>query len=378
MPWKETTPMGQRAGFIAQAKVEGANISALCRSYGISRKTAYKWLKREREGAAAGLVDRSRRPRRSPAQTGADLEAQVLAVRAEHPVWGGRKIRRVLQDRGQQAVPAASTITLILRRKQQIDPAESDKHKPFQHFERDQPNELWQMDFKGYFALQLGGYCHPLTVIDDHSRFLVGLRACQNETFSTVQAQLTLIFERLGLPEGMLMDNGAPWGDDWAHPFTILTVWLLRLGIAVSHGHPYHPQTQGKDERLNRTLLEEVIQHYPMSTLPESQARFDEWQYTYNYVRPHEALHLATPSTRYHPSPRPFPSVLPPITYAPGDVIRKVDDTGKISFHNRTLRVGKAFFHQPVALRPTDTDGVFRAFFCKYQVAQFDLRIDNC
>lgn len=378
MPWKEATTMSQRVGFVEEAKAVGANISALCRKYGISRKTGYKWLKREREGGSAGLVDRSRRPKHSPEQTGAEVEGEVLGVREDHPAWGGRKIRRVLQDRGCLEVPAASTITAILRRNEKIDPQEANKHKPFQRFEREHPNELWQMDFKGFFALQEGGYCHPLTVIDDHSRFLVGLKACPNETHTTVQSQLTVIFEQYGLPDRLLMDNGSPWGDDRESRHTIFTSWLLRLGIAVSHGRPYHPQTQGKDERLNRTLLEEVISRHAMATLLESQSWFDEWRQVYNCLRPHEALQLDTPNSHYHPSPRPFPTVLPPVTYEPDDIIRKVDVTGKICFKSHRYRVGRAFRYQPVALRPTETDGILHVYFCKQQVAQIDLRMHNC
>ena len=378
MSWKETTLMSQRTAFIEQAKAADTNISALCRSYGISRKTAYKWLKREREAGAAGLLEQSRRPDHCPTQTSAEMERQVLAMREDHPAWGGRKIRRVLQNRGYTGVPAASTITAILRRNEKIDPEEAAKHKPFQHFEREQPNELWQMDFKGFFALQAGGYCHPLTVIDDHSRFLVGLKACPNETYPTVQSQLTAIFEQYGLPERILMDNGSPWGDDRDSPYTILTTWLFRLGVAITHGRPYHPQTQGKDERLNRTLLDEVISRYEMVSLVDCQARFDEWRDIYNYLRPHDALQLDTPGSHYQPSPRPFPSVLPPVTYEPDDILRKVDVCGKITFHNHCFRVGKAFRHQPVAVRPTDTDGIFQVFFCQQKIAQISLLQDNC
>jgi transposase InsO family protein len=377
MPWKETTTMSERANFIVQAKVEGANISALCRTYRISRKTAYKWLNRERLFGVPGLEDQSRRPKQSPKQTEPSLVAQVLAVRHEHPAWGGRKIRKVLQNQGSDQVPAASTITEILRRNQQIDTVEALKHKPIQRFERQQPNELWQMDFKGYFALQAGGYCHPLTVIDDYSRFLVGLKACPNETYETVQSQLIAIFQQFGLPDRMLMDNGSPWGDDWVTHHTILTTWLLRLEIAVSHGRPYHPQTQGKDERLNRTLKTEVISQHAMTDLLESQTVFDQWWQTYNYVRPHEALQLATPASRYTKSPRLFPEILPPVTYEPEDLIRKVDQSGKIYFYNRYFRVGKAFRYQPVALRPAQEDGQFQVFFCKQKIAQIDLCQDN-
>jgi transposase InsO family protein len=377
MTWKEETPMSQRIAFVKQAKGEDVNFSALCREFGVSRKTGYKWLKREQETGMAGLSERSRRPKHSPRQTDEAMETKVLEVRAQHKVWGGRKIRKILQNAGYEKAPAASTITAILHRHQKIEPEETQKHQPFQRFEREQPNELWQMDFKGYFALEAGGYCHPLTVIDDHSRFLVGLKACPNEKAATVKDQLTAIFERFGLPERMLMDNGTAWGFDLDARHTTLTAWLIRLEIAISHGRPYHPQTQGKDERLNRTLLTEVIKQHSITDLPECQTIFDDWWHTYNYVRPHEALRLLTPSSRYHPSPRPFPSDLPPVTYENNDLIRKVDMSGKISFQGRTFHISAGFRYQPVALRPTETDGVFDVFFCKQKVAQINLRNDN-
>lgn len=377
MPWKEVTHMSQRVEFVKQAKKEGVNLSALCREFGISRKTGYKWLKRERESGPIGLVDRSRRPRHSPRQSDANTETQVLAVRQRQPDWGGRKIRRVLQNEGVERVPAASTITAILQRHQQIDPLEAQKHTRWKRFEYEQPNELWQMDFKGYFSLSEGGYCHPLTVIDDHSRFLVGLKACSNETSATVKAQLTAIFERFGLPERMLMDNGSAWGFDLGSRYTTLSAWLIQLGIHISHGRPYHPQTQGKAERLHRTLREEVIRHHTWSNLGQSQVIFDEWWQVYNYLRPHEALQLLTPAACYQPSQRPFPAILPPVTYEANDVIRKVDLVGQIYFQGRTFHISSAFRHQPVALRPIEPDGVFQVFFCHQPVAQIDLRISQ-
>jgi transposase InsO family protein len=377
MPWKEETPMSQRTAFVKEAKVEEINFSALCRQFGISCKTGYKWLKREQESGIAGLSDQSRRPKHSPRRTDEVLETKVLEVRRKHKVWGGRKIRKVLQNEGCERVPAASTITAILHRHQKIEPEEAQKHKPFQRFEREQPNELWQMDFKGHFALTAGGRCHPLTVIDDHSRFLVGLKACPNEKAAIVKDQLIAIFERFGLPERMLMDNGSAWGFDLDARHTTLTAWLIRLGIAISHGRPFHPQTQGKEERLNRTLLEEVIQQHSITDLLECQAIFDDWWQTYNYVRPHEALQLLTPSSRYLPSPRLFPAELPPVTYPNDDLIRKVDMCGKICFQGKTFRISAGFRYQPVALRPTEQDGIFEVFFCKQKIAQISLRKDN-
>ena len=376
MPWKVETPMSQRRRLIEEMEQEGSNISAISRKYGISRKTAYKWLKRVRQTGQIGFMDQSRRPKSNPNRTKVEMEEQVLAIRNQHPVWGGRKIQRVLQNLGCTEVPAISTITEILRRHGMIDREEAQKHKPWQRFEYSQPNQLWQMDFKGYFALREGGYCHPLTVIDDHSRFLVGLKACANETMETVKSKLSAIFERFGLPERMLMDNGSAWGFDRDAHHTALTAWLIRLGIAISHGRPFHPQTQGKNERFNRTLLAEVIKQHPMSTLDECQKVFDDWWQVYNYDRPHEALQLQVPLTRYLPSPRPFPAILPPVLYEPEDTIRKVDLCGNIYFQGRKFHVSSAFRHQPVALRPAELDGTFQVFFCNQKVAQISLRKD--
>lgn len=378
MPWKEATNMSLRSEFIHLAQLDSANLSELCRRFGISRKTGYKWLKRYQEGGESGLADRSRRPHHSPKRSSAEIEAAVVEVRQKHPAWGGRKIKAHLQRKGRDDLPSPSTITEILRRNQKIDEAEAEKHRPFQSFEMKQPNQLWQMDFKGHFALQDGRRCHPLTVLDDHSRFLVGLKACPNETSRTVQEHLSSIFRCYGLPERMLMDNGSPWGDDRDSPHTILTAWLIRLGVQISHGRPYHPQTQGKDERLHRTLCEELISRYPLPNLPVCQQQFDGWREMYNCERPHEALEMHSPISRYQPSPRPFPETLPPILYDRGDLVRKVDVTGRISYRNRRFRVGRAFRHQPVALRPTQEDGTYEVFFCHQKIAQICLWEDNC
>lgn len=214
MPWKETTTMSSRKEYIQLMKQEGANVSELCRRFGISRKTGYKWYKRCREDGESGLADRSRRPHHSPARSSEEIETKIIEVRAAHPAWGGRKIKAYLERKGQTCIPSASTITAVLKRNDCMDAEEALKHQPFQRFEMEHPNQLWQMDFKGFFAMEEGGHCHPLTVLDDHSRFLLGLQACPNQTRQTVQEQLTGIFRCFGLPERMLMDNGRPWGFD--------------------------------------------------------------------------------------------------------------------------------------------------------------------
>jgi hypothetical protein len=176
----------------------------------------------------------------------------------------------------------------------------------------------------------------------------------------------------------MLMDNGSPWGYDTDNPNTRLTAWLMRLGVQISHGHPYHPQTQGKDERLHRTLANELLSRNAFTSLPQCQVHFDLWRDVYNYERPHEALDMLSPISRYQPSYRPFPEVLPPILYDCEDIIREVDEAGKISFRNRSFRVGKAFRFNPVALRPSQRDGDYDVLYCQHKVAKISLREDNC
>lgn len=374
MPWQEVRRMRLRSEFVQLAQVEGVNFSELCRRFGVSRKTGYKWLRRYRQEGAEGLADRSRRPHHSPKRSAAEVEQRVLEVRQEHPAWGGRKIKAYLeQTQGVQA-PSASTITAILHRQEQIDAEESLKHRAFQRFEMAHPNELWQMDFKGYFRLEAGGKCHPLTVLDDYSRFLIGLRACSDQSHLTVKTQLSELFRQYGLPERMLMDNGSPWGDDAETHHTVLTVWLMRLGIQVCHSRPYHPQTLGKDERLHRTLQAELLRYLKPDHLAACQTQFDRWRAVYNAQRPHEALDLQPPAIRYQPSPRPFPEVLPPIEYEPQDLLRCVDVNGRFRFRNRVFRVGKAFRSQIVALRPQEIDGMFAVYFCHSKIAEINLR----
>jgi len=378
MPWKEVDTMSLRLEFVRLAQQEDTNISQLCQRYGISRKTGYKWLKRYQQKRQEGLEDQSRKPHVSPRRTPLEIEKHILGVRDKHPSWGGRKINSLLLREGHANVPCPSTITAILHRNGRMESEESVKHKAFQRFEKEHPNELWQMDFKGHFLMTEGGRCHPLTVLDDCSRFLLGLRACDGENRKNVVEHLTYIFRRYGMPERMLMDNGPPWGDDGDNPYTRLTVWLLRLGIDVSHGRPHHPQTQGKDERLHRTLKAELISRKDFANLSDCQVAFDDWRDTYNQVRPHEALDMCVPGERYKTSSRAFPEVLPPVLYDSDEYVRKVDICGRIHFRNRRFRVGKAFYQQYVALRPSNTDGIFEVFFCHKKISQITFHNCDC
>ncbi len=373
MPWTGSI-MEQREEFVRLALKPRANKRELCRRMGISSKTGYKLLRRHAAEGRAGLTDRARRPHHSPGRTADAVEQEVLRIRTEsNDAWGGRKIRAAMQRTGSEAVPAASTITAILRRHGRLEIRADEHPGAYERFERAAPNELWQMDFKGHFPLP-AGRCHPLTVLDDHSRYAVGLAACGDERDATVRERLAAVFRRYGLPLAMLMDNGSPWGDAGDQPHTAFTTWLLRLGVRVIHGRPRHPQTQGKDERFHRTLKAELLQARSFRDLAHCQSAFDSWRHRYNHHRPHDALALAVPADRYCASPRAFPEALPAIEYAPGDSVRKVDEQGLISFKHRPWRIGKAFRGQPVAVRPTLEDGVFSIHYCTHRIAAIDLR----
>ena len=367
--------MTLRQEFLSLAEQPGVSFSELCRRFGISRKTGYKWRRRYLEKGYGGLADRSRRPAHSPRRSETLTEDQVLEIRDKYG-WGARKIKCCLERDGGGPV-AKSTVHSILLRHGRISTVRDKPGRTFQRFEHERPNQLWQMDFKGHFRLGSHERCHPLTVLDDHSRYSLCLEACANEQTATVQQQLTSTFRRYGLPERMLMDNGPPWGNDQSCRFTPLTVWLLRLGVAVTHGRPYHPQTQGKEERFHRSLKVEVLAHRVFPDFVHMQSRFDEWRYCYNHVRPHEALDMQVPASRYEPSPRSFPEQLPAIEYGPLDKVRKVQKCGRFWFRHIEFRIGKAFAGYPIALRPSTIDGSYDVYFATYRIALLDLHQES-
>jgi len=372
MPWKVDAVEVQRLEAVKLVATKAISVAELARRFQVSRKTVYKWVQRFHVEGDAGLADRSRRPGGSPSRTDDALERRVLEVRETHPAWGGRKIRAVLAREG-LCPPAPSTITEILRRHGKLG-ERAGQPRAFQRFERDTPNELWQMDFKGHFAMRDGGRCHPLTVLDDHSRYSVGLVACGNERGETVRESLVHIFRRCGMPSQMLMDNGSPWGNDRESPWTPLTVWLLKLGVRVSHGRPYHPQTQGKDERFHRTLKAELLSGREFRNLTDCQSRFDPWRDVYNFQRPHEALGMRVPADRYRPSSQSYREEPEPWPKAPDDEARKVQYGGRVAFRGQTWHVSKAFHGETVFLRPTRADGVWEVWFGPQCLGRLDQR----
>lgn len=379
--------MELRAEFVQLADQPGANMSRLCRRYGISRPTGYKWLRRYRQEGLDGLVDRSRRPSCSPNKTPDHIEALIIQARQRFPGWGGRKLRRWIRNKIDQGtfglsakqLPAPSTITRILDRHGLLSDSTTGRgQKIYQRFERARPNQLWQLDFKGEFRLASGPKCYPLTVVDDHSRFNVILEACKNQQRTTVQGHLAAAFGRYGLPEAILCDNGPPWGAGlgWSRQgpyYTGLAAWMMRLGITVIYARPGQPQTKGKNERFNGTLQAELLNYRQLSGWSDARRQFRRWRRIYNTERPHQALEMQTPASRYQPSSIALPSELPAIRYGPDDTLRKVNKEGRIRFRASGYGVGKAFKGQQVALRPETDPGTWKVYFCHQHIRTIHL-----
>lgn len=372
MTWQAQSVESVREEFVRLARSGTIPKREVCRRFGISPKTGYKWLARAAQGDDDWMVDRSRRPLTSPKQTSPALEAQVVGLRQQHPSWGGRKLRDRLRRLGVEPVPSPSTITAILARHDLINPDASAQRQHPHRFEYPEPNALWQLDFMGHLPLATGRL-HPLSLLDDHSRYCLGLWACANERGATVQRGLQEAFARYGLPLAILTDNGSPWGASGNRGVTTLEVALIQLGITVIHGRPYHPQTQGKIERFHRTLALEVTNTRAFATLAEATASLASWRHCYNTERPHQALDGQVPADRYTPSPRPYPPSLPEVRYGPEDTVRLVRGNGCCSFHNRDWSIGRGVIGRHVGIRPTAQDGVFAVYFCHQQVATIDL-----
>jgi transposase InsO family protein len=279
----------------------------------------------------------------------------------------------VVLEREGISPPALSTIHEILHRNERIIPKPGGVSAT-QRFEKSAPNLLWQMDFKGWVRLEDGVRCHPLTIVDDHSRYVPCLKACSDQKQLTVQTHLTATFQRYGLPNAFFVDNGTPWGDGSGHHWTRLRVWLLKLGVEVIYSRPYHPQGRGKNERFHRTLKAEVFAFEWFKNIDRVQRAFDAWRSVYNYERPHEALGQSVPADRYRPSIRSMPCKLPDVEYDEGEIVRMVPTTKDyISFRGRFWKVPEAFRGERVAIRPRGRDGQFGVFFASHRIGTIDL-----
>lgn len=357
MPWSSPTVSQLRAALIHAIRSANRPVAEVCRDFGVSRKTAYKWLARFDAQPDAPTTNRSRRPRISPNRTPAELEAAVLAVRDLHG-WGPRKIVAYLRNHDQPA-PPARTAAAILRRHNRILPAPSPSGA-LQRFERAQCNDLWQLDFKGYIWIARQKI-FPLSILDDHSRYLLAVEPCTDQTMLTAWNILWNLFDEVGLPDIILCDNAFGTHNPGVPTVSWFEAQLLRLGIRPIHGRPYHPQTQGKVERFHGTLVRELWPKVRRDTLENFAEDLRRWRSdVYNSVRPHEALGDQPPITRWRPSRRARPARMPAVEYPSGAITRKVASTGDITWRCARILVGRGLTGEHVHIEPADNELIVR------------------
>ena len=364
MPWKTMDVEDQRVRFVVAALAGVKPMSQLCAEFGISRPTGYLWAERYREGGVRAIAERSRRPHRSPDKTADALEQQVVALRQCYPDWGARKLKVLLGRAGIELPP--STIHRILLRHGLV--READRRRPaVQRFEREQPNELWQMDFKG--PKNWPESTGPLSVLDDHSRFLIALQAVGRPDGGRVKTRLTAAFEECGLPDAMLMDHGTPWWN-WQSfsGRTQLSLWLMRQGIRLYFSGVRHPQTQGKVERFHGSL-ERALERRGVPAA-EPQAWLDAFRREHNYVRPHEALGMKTPAELWRPSARLYTPNPPAWEYPEGAWTLKVDCHGTIDIHGQRWRIAKTLAGERVHIQPVEHR--YLVYYCATLVRELD------
>jgi len=350
MPWLETDVRDQRIRFVIAASHPTANVTATCRAFGISRKTGYKWLARHAAAQSVNeLADQSRRPHRSPQRTSARITARVVALRQAYG-WGGEKLVPLLA--AERITVAARTVDRIIAResltRRDVAPAAAP-----QRFAHAAPNDLWQMDAKGHYPLGGRRRCHPLSIVDDHSRFAVGLYALPTLHAARVQAALIECFEQYGVPAAMLMDHGTPWwGTRNAAGLSTLSVFLLKQGIRLRHGRIRHPQTQGKVERFHRTLGER-LRWWGLPTDLRGFARaLADFRTEYNDLRPHEALDQEPPALHFQRSARAYVAHPRPWEYPSGSDVHRVDRNAMIFYHGRRFFIAEALIGEHVACTP--------------------------
>jgi transposase InsO family protein len=366
MPWKTMDVREQRVSFVVTASKREKPLSALCKEYGISRPTGYVWTGRFEKDGLAGIAEQSRRPWHSPARTAAELEARVVAMRQRYPDWGARKLQVLLEADG--VVLTRSTIHRVLLRHGLVPVPAIPPHAP-QRFERGSPNELWQMDFKG--PMTHGDELGPLSVIDDHSRYLIALQQVSGTVGEEVREHLEHAFHDCGVPEAMLMDHGIPWwGGRSPQGLTMLSRWLMKQGIALHWGRIRHPQTQGKVERFHGELQRAVDRRHPQDE--DVQRWLDEFRWEHNYVRPHETLGMATPASRWLPSLRCYDPNPPSWEYEPGSHVLKVDSDGKIRTQRQHWNLSRALSGERVKLVTIEQRVL--VYYCRTLIRELDLR----
>ena len=372
MPWERKTVEETRLEFVTRVLAHEKSKSALCREYGISRPTGDKWIARYLAGE--DLSDHSRRPFHTPNRISEEMEAEIVAARKAEPAIGARKTRRIFLDEGKENVPSASTINRVFHRNGLITKEASEAAKHIVRFEKAEPNEMWQADFKGDFLLQDGKRCYPLSLIDDHSRMCLCADAKPNVQLQGTKESFRKAFETYGLPKTLLCDNGNPWGSSQSTAITKFEVWLMEHDVLTIHIRPVHPQTQGKVERFNGSYKQERLKFYVPKDMADAQKTREEYMHFYNCVRPHFALNLDHPSQHYRPSERKYTDDVPEWDYGHGAILAHVKSSGYFRFNGQGYFLSEGMGDKDVMLRPSASDkNVFRIVFRDFQIGSLDV-----
>jgi len=376
MPWQETGPVHERGRFIDDHGLGLYTMTELCARYAISRKTGYKWLARYDASGRAGLDDQSRAPHTCPHKVSPAMAALLLQARRQHPDWGPEKLLQWLEPRHPAMTwPAISTAGDLLARHGLVKKRR--RRRPSQHPgvvppTTHAPNDLWATDFKGQFRTGDGVYCYPLTVTDQHTRYLLACQGLLSTRGTAVRPIFDRLFREYGLPRAMRTDNGVPFASTSLHGLTALNVWWLRLGIQHQRILPAHPQQNGAHERMHKTLKQGAIRP-PRATLATQQRAFNRFRQEYNDERPHQYLRGRTPSTLYRCSPRPYTGALPMLEYPAHFLVKRVTNAGTVRFKTRLLYLSTALKGHRVGLEEVD-DGVWSVFFCEVLLGRLDER----
>ena len=372
MPWKECNQMDERLRFVARL-LEGEKMAAVCREFGISRKTGYKIFQRYKDSGLDGLHDQSRAPYRHPNQLPVQIETLIVRLRREHPTWGAPKIRDKLQnDYASIKLPAISTIHAVLDRHGLVKRRKRRRHKaqgtPLHDAKT--PNALWCADFKGEFKLGNRRYCYPLTITDYRSRYLIACEGLESTKTNGAFPVFERVFKEFGLPNAIRTDNGVPFASPHAlFGLSKLSVWWLRLGIAIERIKPGHPQQNGRHERMHLTLKQETTKPPAFNTLQQQQ-RFDDFIDGYNLDRPHQGLGGRYPGELYTPSAKTYHPP-EPLDYPFHDRTIRVTQCGRICIGRRKINFSVVFAGQEIGIREVE-DGAWLVSFMDFDLGFFD------
>jgi len=377
MPWTEVRPMDEKILFIADYLRGIYSHSALCLMYGISRKTGYKWMERYKQHAMAGLEERSRRPHQSPMSTPYPIRKAIIELRNKsRGVLGSKKIHALLAQRfPNQALPSKSTIYNILNAEGLVEPRKR-RHRVSRYLHplapANEANILWSADYKGQFLLGNRQWCYPLTVMDHHSRYLLGCHGTRGTDTKSARVHFTTLFRKYGLPERIRTDNGVPFATKAVAGLSLLSVWWIHLGIFPERIQPGKPQQNGRHERMHRTLKGAVTKP-PSTSFAAQQKRLDLFRSEYNHERPHEALGQTPPAAHYHTSPREYPSKLPPIEYPDYFEVKPVSSNGVVYAHTGQVYVSNLLIGEYVGMEEVD-DGLWDIYFGSVRLGGYNLR----